>query len=60
MTSEMRAYLRSDDPEAQRLAAWIKREVDRAPPLSPEQIEVLRGLLPFPGSGSDSSSPTAA
>lgn len=34
--------------EAEQLAAWIKREVDRAPPLSPDQIEQLRGLLPYP------------
>lgn len=27
------------DPRAQRLAAAIKREVDRSPPLSGEQIE---------------------
>lgn len=34
--------------KAVRLAAAIKREVDSAPPLSPEQIEQLRGLLPAP------------
>jgi hypothetical protein len=38
----------SVDPRAQRLAAAIKREVDRSPPLSPDQIEELRGLLPYP------------
>lgn len=31
-----------------RLAAAIRREVDAAPPLSAEQIEQLRGLLPYP------------
>jgi hypothetical protein len=36
------------DPHAQRLAAAIKKEVDRSPPLSPDQIEELRGLLPYP------------
>lgn len=34
--------------KAEQLAAWIKREVDRSPPLSPDQIEKLRGLLPYP------------
>ncbi|MGH3777641.1 MAG: hypothetical protein ACRDRR_18250 [Pseudonocardiaceae bacterium] len=34
------------DLKAARLAAAIKREVDSAPPLSAEQIEQLRGLLP--------------
>jgi hypothetical protein len=38
----------SRDPRIQRLTAAIKREVDRSPRLSPEQIERLRGLLPFP------------
>lgn len=37
------------DFRAERLAAAIQREVDRSPPLSAEQIEQLRGLLPFPG-----------
>lgn len=40
------------DARAQRLAAAIKREVDRSPPLSAalsaDQIEKLRGLLPYP------------
>jgi hypothetical protein len=36
------------DPRAQRLAAAIKREVDHSPPLSADQIEKLRGLLPYP------------
>lgn len=42
----------SVDPRAQRLAAAIKQEVDRSPPLSAalsaDQIEKLRGLLPYP------------
>jgi len=46
-----------DDPEtadaardyrAERLAAAIRREVDASPPLTAEQIEQLRGLLPAP------------
>lgn len=46
-----------DDPEtaeaardyrAQRLADAIERAVAAAPPLTPEQIEQLRGLLPYP------------
>jgi hypothetical protein len=36
------------DASAQRLAAAIKREVDRSPPFSADQIEELRGLLPYP------------
>lgn len=36
------------DLRAARLAAAIKREVDAMPPLSAEQIEQLRGLLPAP------------
>lgn len=33
---------------AERLAAAIQREVANAPPLSPDQVEQLRGLLPYP------------
>jgi hypothetical protein len=47
VTTEM-CVQRADDSRAERLAAWIKREVDRAPPVSPDQIEQLRGLLPYP------------
>lgn len=36
------------DLKAARLAAAIKREVDRSPALTAEQIEQLRGLLPAP------------
>lgn len=36
------------DLKAARLAAVIRREVDRSPPLTAEQIEQLRGLLPAP------------
>lgn len=39
--------------KAARLAAAIKREVDRSPPLTAEQIERLRGLLPAPTASSD-------
>ncbi len=38
----------TDDSRAEQLAAWIKREVANAPPSSPDQIEQLRGLLPYP------------
>lgn len=49
MSGEIREIHPSDDNfRAEQLAAWIKREVDRAPPLSPDQIEQLRGLLPYP------------
>lgn len=36
------------DYRAERLAAAIRREVDASPPLTAEQIEKLRGLLPAP------------
>lgn len=41
------------DPGIQRLAAVIKREVAARPPLSAEQIEQLRGLLPYPHPSGD-------
>jgi hypothetical protein len=44
----MRVYLSRRDHRTGRMAAAIKREVDRASPLSAEQIETLRGLLPYP------------
>jgi hypothetical protein len=36
------------DLAAARLAEHIRKVVDTAPPLTPEQIEQLRGLLPAP------------
>jgi hypothetical protein len=48
------AITSSCDARAQRIAAAIKRAVDSAPPLSQEQIEQLRGLLPHPSPGGTS------
>lgn len=39
---------RLSELRAERLAAAIRREVAAAPPLGPEQIAQLRGLLPAP------------
>jgi hypothetical protein len=52
---EMLVNRSDDNSRAERLAAWIKREVDRAPPLRAEQIEKLRGLLPYPHPAPDTS-----
>jgi len=49
MTPGMPRVFLSGDFLDTRLATWIRREVDRAPPLTGEQIEKLRGLLPYPG-----------
>jgi hypothetical protein len=36
------------DLAAERLAEHVRRVVAAAPPLTPEQIDRLRGLLPYP------------
>ncbi|MGH3935214.1 MAG: hypothetical protein ACRDS1_09600 [Pseudonocardiaceae bacterium] len=38
---------------AEVLAEHIRQVVDTMPPLSAEQIEQLRGLLPYPGASAD-------
>jgi hypothetical protein len=42
----------SRDSCTQRIAAAIICNVDRGPPLSADQIEKLRGLLPYPDDNS--------
>jgi hypothetical protein len=44
----------AQDPEVQRRAAVIKHKVAQMPALSAEQIEKLRGLLPYPYPAADS------
>lgn len=42
------AIAASHDPKVQRLAAAVQRQTDHTCSLSPEQIEKLRGFLPYP------------